>query len=89
MKTKMFAKINFLAAAVLTAASAFAQTRQDSLDWSEAVGRDGTNRVVLPVNQVITPAGTQIELHGLRPQVLALSPDGKILVTSGKRAIWW
>ena len=61
-----------------------AQTNSDADDWSEAVGRTGGGRVVLPVNQVITPAGTQIELHGLRPQVLALSPDGNILVTSGK-----
>lgn len=61
-----------------------AQTPHDSLDWSEAVGPAGSDRVVLPVNQVITPAGKQIDLHGLRPQVLALSPDGKILVTSGK-----
>jgi YVTN family beta-propeller protein len=55
-----------------------------SLEWSETVGRSGPERVVLPVNQIITPVGKQIELHGLRPQVLALSPDGKLLVTSGK-----
>lgn len=61
-----------------------AQPNHNSLDWSEAVGRAGTDRVVLPVNQVITPAGRQIELHGLRPQVLLLSPDGKILITSGQ-----
>ena len=72
-------------AALLAVACVLAETSSDSLDWSETVGRDGTNRVVLPVNQVITPAGTQVELKGLRPQVLALSPDGKILVTSGKR----
>ena len=38
----------------------------------------------LPVNQTVTPAGIQVELPGLRPQVLALSPDGRSLVTSGK-----
>jgi YVTN family beta-propeller protein len=38
----------------------------------------------LPVNQTVTPAGIQVELSGLRPQVLALSPDGRSLVTSGK-----
>lgn len=73
-----------LASVVLTVTSGFAQAPQEAPDWSEAVGRDGANRVVLPVNQVITPAGTQVELHGLRPQVLALSPDGKLLITSGK-----
>jgi YVTN family beta-propeller protein len=79
------AGLNYVLAALLVASSALAETSSDSLDWSETVGRDGTNRVVLPVNQVITPAGKQVELKGLRPQVLALSPDGRILVTSGKR----
>ena len=51
---------------------------------TETVGRHGINRVVLPVNQVVTPAGRQVELPGLRPQALALSPDGKTLVISGK-----
>ena len=44
----------------------------------------GAGGVILPVNQVLTPAGKQVELPGLRPQVLALSPDSRILVTSGK-----
>ncbi len=51
---------------------------------SEPVGRRTPNRTVLPVNQVVTAVGKQIDLAGLRPQVLALSPDGKILITSGK-----
>src|SRR5580765_6886060 len=50
----------------------------------ELVGRVGTNRVVTPVNQVLTPYGRQVELAGLRPQAIALSPNGKLLVTSGK-----
>jgi YVTN family beta-propeller protein len=48
------------------------------------VGRQGLARSVLPVNQEITPWGRQIELAGLRPQVLALSPDSRVLVVSGK-----
>jgi len=44
----------------------------------------GNNRTVTPVNQLLTPIGKIIELPGLRPQALALAPDGKILVTSGK-----
>ncbi|HZM03323.1 MAG TPA: alkaline phosphatase family protein [Candidatus Saccharimonadales bacterium] len=39
---------------------------------------------MLPVDQELTPAGIQIELPGLRPQGLALSPDGRVLVTSGQ-----
>ena len=52
----------------------------------EPVGKAGRNRYVTPANQILTPAGFQVELPGMRPQVLALSPDGRILVTSGKTA---
>lgn len=48
------------------------------------VGSTNDNRLVLPVNQYLTPAGIQVDLPGLRPQVIRLSPDGAILVTSGK-----
>ncbi|MEW6160535.1 MAG: YncE family protein, partial [Verrucomicrobiota bacterium] len=51
---------------------------------TEMVGRIDTNRTVTPVNQVLTPYGRQVDLPGLRPQAIALSPDGKLLVTSGK-----
>jgi DNA-binding beta-propeller fold protein YncE len=50
----------------------------------EIVGRLGTNRFYTPANQILTPAGTQVELPNLRPQALALSPDGRLLVTAGK-----
>jgi YVTN family beta-propeller protein len=36
------------------------------------------------MNQVVTPAGRQVPLPGLRPQALALSPDGRLLAVSGK-----
>jgi YVTN family beta-propeller protein len=38
----------------------------------------------VPTNQVVTPSGKQIPLPGLRPQALALSPDGRLLAVSGK-----
>ncbi len=47
-----------------------------------AVGRAG-EALITPVNQLVSPAGAQVELPGIRPQTLALSPDGKILVTAG------
>ena len=50
----------------------------------ETVGWIGTNRYYTPVNQVLTPAGIQVELPGMRPQGIALSPDGRLLVTAGK-----
>ena len=51
---------------------------------SEQVGRSSAGRVVTPVNQVVTPAGQTVDLPGMRPQALALSPDGRILVAAGK-----
>jgi|LakMenEpi03Aug12_release.lakeMendotaPanAssembly.Ray.scaffolds.fasta_scaffold03603_2 YVTN family beta-propeller protein len=51
---------------------------------SEPVGRGPDDRTVIPVNQVLTPMGRQVELPGLRPQAVALSPDGSMIVTSGK-----
>lgn len=50
----------------------------------ETVGAKGIGRTVLPVNQVVTPYGTQTTLPGLRPQALALSPDGTLLAVAGK-----
>jgi YVTN family beta-propeller protein len=49
---------------------------------TEIVGRSA-NGLVTPANQLVTPAGTQLELPGIRPNALALSSDGKILVTAG------
>ena len=50
----------------------------------DMVGFSNPNRIVLPVNQILTPAGIHVELPDLRPQAIALSPDGRLLVTSGK-----
>ncbi len=60
--------------------------RQLALDdeLTVPVGLIASNHIRLPINQVLTPAGLQVELPRLRPQVLALSPDGKLLATSGK-----
>ncbi len=49
----------------------------------QKVGRVNSSLVQTPVNRMLTPAGRQLELPGMRPQVLALSPDGQVLVTSG------
>jgi YVTN family beta-propeller protein len=48
------------------------------------VGETSPQRYITPVNQVLTPIGIQVELPGMRPQALALSPNGSLLVTSGK-----
>ncbi|MEO6183414.1 MAG: YncE family protein, partial [Verrucomicrobiota bacterium] len=51
---------------------------------NEPVGHSPGNRLMTPVNQIVTPFGKQVELPGLRPQALALSPNGRILAVSGK-----
>lgn len=50
----------------------------------ETVGRGSPGKVVLPIPQVLTPAGKQIDLPGMRPQAMALSPDGRVLALAGK-----
>ncbi len=52
----------------------------------EATAAPVTNRQrFLPATQqTLAPSGIQVELLGSRPQALALSPDGQLLVTSGK-----
>jgi YVTN family beta-propeller protein len=49
---------------------------------TNAVGRIAGG-LETPVNQLVTPAGVQVELPGIRPNALALSPDAKLLVTAG------
>lgn len=49
----------------------------------EAVGRH-EGHTMTPVNQVLRPQGKFIDLDGLRPQVIALTPDGRSLLVSGK-----
>jgi YVTN family beta-propeller protein len=51
---------------------------------AEPVGEIGPGRYVTPIHQVLTPTGIQVELPGMRPQAVALSPDGRLLATSGK-----
>src|SRR5882757_5748832 len=43
--------------------------------------------ISLPVNQILSPAGTQVDLGDTRPQVIALSPDGKLLATGSKHSL--
>jgi YVTN family beta-propeller protein len=51
---------------------------------TEPVGQVSPQKYVTPVNQVLTPVGIQVELPGMRPQAVALSPDARLLATSGK-----
>ena len=44
-----------------------------------------TNRYLTPTGQGLAPAGWQIDLFGIRPQALALSPDGALLAVAGSK----
>lgn len=71
-----------LALAVTACGLAMAADNGD-FDSTTAIVGQGTNGLETPVNQLVTPVGTYVELPGVRPNALALSPDGKLLVTSG------
>ena len=47
------------------------------------VGRVAEGRWLLPTGQIIAPAGRQIDLAGIRPQALTLSPNGRFLAVAG------
>jgi YVTN family beta-propeller protein len=79
MKSGFFIRLGLIAFVVC----GFQRVYADDFDAStETVGRIA-NGLVTPVNQLVTPAGTQVELPGIRPNALALSPNGKLLVTAG------
>lgn len=48
------------------------------------VGRSQDRSIMTPVHQRITPYGNWVELPGMRPQAVAISPDGSLGITSGK-----
>lgn len=51
---------------------------------AEAVGRVDANLYHTPNGQMLTPAGLQVELPGMRPLALASNPAGTLLATAGK-----
>jgi len=79
MKIKTFIRIGLAVLVCLSSGKNFAD---DFFTTTKPVGRDG-DATVTPANQLVTPAGTQIGLPGIRPNALALSPDGRLLVTAG------
>ncbi len=48
------------------------------------VGRIGTNTFYTPANQILTPAGLQIELADMRPQALALGRQGQLFLAAAQ-----
>jgi DNA-binding beta-propeller fold protein YncE len=79
MKIRLFIRIGLVALICFSSGKNFAD---EFAATTAPVGRNG-DLLATPVNQIVTPAGKQIELSGLRPNALALSPDGRLLVTAG------
>lgn len=76
--------VNRIVLCVLVACSALTVAADDFNSTTVPVGHI-TNGIVTPVNQIVMPAGVLVELRDTRPLALALSPNGKLLVTSGLR----
>ena len=84
LKPRVFARSLALSGAAFILLAAFGCRSRPPVGTRQKVGPAGANRAVTPVNQTLTPAGVQVELPAMRPQALALSPEGDLLVTSGK-----
>jgi len=78
--------ISWLALIFIFSSLSFISCKQKIPSYSreEPVGLRSDGTAILPINQVLTPYGYQIELPGMRPQAMSLSPDGERLVVSGK-----
>ena len=70
-------------AVCLIAAAIAGRTLAEDFDATTAPVGHAAGGLITPVNQLVTPAGTQVQLPGMRPEALALSPDGRLLVTAG------
>lgn len=55
-----------------------------TISTRELVGQIGTNTFYTPANQILTPAGVQMELSGIRPQALALGRNGQLYVGAAR-----
>ena len=87
MNSRIFSSLSFITiSTLLLSGCRIGPPSAASFASEERVGKAGRNRYVTPANQILTPAGFQVELPGMRPQAIALSPDGRILITSGKTA---
>lgn len=72
-----------LAAIVSNGSHGRAQAPPEASDQT-IVGNRDDGTAITPVNQVLTPLGRQLDLPGMRPQALALSPNGQLLIAAGK-----
>lgn len=84
MKQHQPARRGIYLAVLFATVTTIAAQEPEIISTTDLVGGSRGDSVSTPVNQWLTPFGKQVALPGLRPQVLALSPHGRLLVTSGK-----
>ena len=81
--------VGLLTLAVILATGCHGEKGFEAAGSTKAVvGRIGENRYYTPANQILTPAGIQVELPDLRPQALALSPDGNASSPRARLRSW-
>jgi DNA-binding beta-propeller fold protein YncE len=80
MKYSVFVSCFWVAALALSVHGGNPVETFDSTSTPVGYGPDG---LVTPVNQLVTPTGKLIQLPGVRPNALALSPDASLLAVSG------
>jgi YVTN family beta-propeller protein len=81
--SRFFIPLLCVCASLLACPPAMA-AEQDFAASSDKVGPNGSGGFETPVNQLLTPSGRQVDLPGMRPVALALSPDKELLVTAGQ-----
>jgi len=69
-------KLSLLLLLIAFGCSSESSKRTAFLKDSTKVGHGEGNRYTTPTGQILTPAGQQIDLPGLRPQALAFSRIG-------------
>ncbi|MEZ5964227.1 MAG: alkaline phosphatase family protein [Planctomycetota bacterium] len=84
----MRASLRIAPSLLLVASACQGPTSARVVTTDEAVGRH-QGHTATPVNQVLTPHGKFVDLPGLRPQVVALTPNGERLLVSGKTNALW
>ncbi len=87
LKRKRFVLNDFLLILILLAvvfSVMFCRQEKGLTVGQEQVGVEFDGRMIVPVNQVVSPYGSQIQLPGIRPQGMTISPDGRLVAVSGK-----
>jgi YVTN family beta-propeller protein len=85
---KLLTRANCLVlAAILCGCSSQSKPASRTLPPGPTVSGANTNLYYVPTGQLLTPAGRQIPLPRIRPQGLALRPDGKLLAVAGNSEV--